>query len=322
MMRPEPEVMLPAYRHGAQTPWGGDGLGRVYGKDIPDERTGESLEVSVIPGLNSRLRDGEELGAWLRRWGTAAAGSDYPDEFPLLLKLIDARDTLSVQVHPDDAYARRVENKLGKTEAWVILHAEKDSFLVYGTVPGTGKEALKAASREGKAVEKLLRRVPVHEGEVYYIPSGTVHAIGAGLTLYEIQQSSDVTYRFYDWDRTDKNGNKRELHIDKAVDVTDVGFRADAAVPCVIAPGREMLLDTPFFLLERWTDCKAVLEADARRFRMLTALEKTKVSWNEKEETLLPGQTMFIPAMTPTLRIETGKMLLGYPAYRQKTSEA
>ena len=316
MMRPEPEVMLPAYRHGAQTPWGGDGLGRVYGKDIPDERTGESLEVSVIPGLNSRLRDGEELGAWLRRWGTAAAGSDYPDEFPLLLKLIDARDTLSVQVHPDDAYARRVENKLGKTEAWVILHAEKDSFLVYGTVPGTGKEALKAASREGKAVEKLLRRVPVHEGEVYYIPSGTVHAIGAGLTLYEIQQSSDVTYRFYDWDRRDAAGRQRELHLEKALDVAVLDFRRTAVREEQLAPGRFLLLREKYFSLERMENGEFRLERDPRRFRILTALRPCRLAWETGEMPLPAGRTALLPADGFPLTLTAGEALMAYPAVK------
>ena len=212
-----PILMTPAYRYGKMTPWGGHSLRDLYGKDIPDDRTGESLEISAIPGLESRDPEGNTLPQLIDAYGGKLGGTQVSAPFPLLLKLLDARDTLSVQVHPDDAYAGRVEHKLGKTEAWHILHAEPGAELVYGIQAGTDKETLMAASRAGAAVEGLLRRVKVKAGDTYFIPAGMVHAIGSGIVLYEIQQSSDVTYRFYDWERTDEKGNKRELHIEKAV---------------------------------------------------------------------------------------------------------
>lgn len=312
-MKLAPIVMTPAYRYGNQTPWGGDNLKTVFGKDIPDERTGEALEMSVIPGLNSLSPEGETLGELIAQHGQRMTGTCVEGEFPLLLKLLDARDTLSVQVHPDDEYARRVEGKFGKTEAWVILHAREGAQLVYGIQEGVTKEALKAASLQGAAVEKLLRRVDVKAGDVYFIPAGMVHAIGEGIVLYEIQQSSDVTYRFYDWERTDKNGNKRELHIDKAIDVTDVLSQPGAAVPVPLGNGKFQLLKEHYFSLQRWENCKDILKADPRIFRVVTAIRETTLAWEGGQCTLQPGQTAFLPADGYDLEITAGEMLMSYP---------
>ena len=211
-----PLRMYPAYRHGDMTPWGGDALRAVYGRDIPDERTGEALEISAIPHLESRTVTGETLPQLLERDGARLSGDYAGQEFPLLLKLLAARDSLSVQVHPDDAYARQHEGgKLGKTEAWVILDCKPGAELVYGIRAGVTREDLRAAcAAGGKAVEDCLRRLPVQPGDVVYIPAGMVHAIGEGILLLEIQQSSDVTYRFWDWGRLDANGNPRALHVE------------------------------------------------------------------------------------------------------------
>ena len=220
--------MHPAFRGGKLTPWGGEKLRTVYSKDIREVPTGESLEVSCIPGLESTDDASVKLPDLIAAYGEAFAGEYAKKPFPLLLKLIDAAEPLSVQVHPNDDYAARVENgKLGKTEAWLILDAPEGSQLVYGIKPGTTLDSLRAACEQGAAGEPLLRRVTVHPGDVCFIPAGCVHAIGAGITLYEIQQSSDITYRFYDWDRVDKNGNRRELHLQKALDVTDLTFSLD-----------------------------------------------------------------------------------------------
>ena len=235
------------------------------------------------------------------------------ETFPLLLKLLDARETLSVQVHPDDAYAARVEHKLGKTEAWHILSAAPGAELVYGVQPGTSKEALLAASQAGAAVEKLLRRVPVRVGETYYIPAGMVHAIGAGIVLYEIQQSSDVTYRFYDWNRTDKNGKKRELHLQKAVDVTDVGAQLTAARETPLEPGHFQLLHEKYFTLERFAGFSGTLPRDSRRFAILTATGPCALSWPEGALEMAPGQTALLPADGFDLVLRAEGALLSYP---------
>ena len=194
--------MTPYYRAGALTPWGGNRLKTLFGKQTPDERTGESLEASTLPGRESLGPDGRTL--------TEIAGA----ELPLMLKLLDARETLSVQVHPDDAYARRAEGKLGKAEAWLILHAEPEAKLVYGLLPGTKTESITP-----ERIEARLRWIPVQAGDILNILPGMVHAVGPGIVLYEIQQTSDVTYRIFDWGRRDHEGKPRELHLRQAADV-------------------------------------------------------------------------------------------------------
>lgn len=309
-----PILMTPAYRYGPMTPWGGAGLRDVFHKAIPDDRTGESLEVSAIPGLESKGPAGETLPELMARYGARLVGTAVSGPFPLLLKLLDARDSLSVQVHPGDAYAARVEHKLGKTEAWHILRAAPGAELVYGVRAGVTKEELLAASRAGAAVEKLLRRVPVQAGETYYIPAGMVHAIGEGILLYEIQQSSDVTYRFYDWERKDANGNKRELHIQKAVDVTDVNAQLTAARETPLGEGHFGLLKEKYFTLERYAGYAGVLPADPRRFALLTAVADCGLSWPGGRALLPAGHTALLPADGYDLSLEAPAALISYPS--------
>lgn len=309
----EPIRMYPAYRFGEMTPWGGDNLQLIFGKDIPDERTGECLEVSAIPGLESRDEKGNTLPMLIEKYGEKLVGTQVKGVFPLLLKLLDAKDTLSVQVHPDDDYAAKVEKKLGKTEAWYILYADEGAELVYGVHAGLTKEALMQHSLEGRAVEQDLRRVKVKAGETYFIPAGMVHAIGGGIVLYEIQQSSDVTYRFYDWERMDKEGKKRELHIQKAVDVTDLSAQLEKAEGKPMEPGREKLLEEKYFSLEKFKNYQGVVEKDERRFAILTALKPTRLFWEGGEMALQGGETVLLPAEGMNLVLDTDEALMSYP---------
>lgn len=315
----EPILLTPAYRFGASTPWGGDQLCALFHKDIPDPRTGESLEMSVIPGLNSTDANGRQLSELIDSDWPGMAGTKVQPPFPLLLKLIDAQDRLSVQVHPDDAYARQNENKLGKTEAWVILRAEPGARLVYGIREGVSREELRQAAENGAEIESLLRFVPVKAGDVFFIPSGTVHAIGKGIVLYEIQQSSDVTYRFYDWNRLDKEGKPRQLHIRQAVDVTRVDFQPGAVVPKVLddpACRRELLLDTPYFGLQRLTDCRDVAFAPTgTHFSVITVLDEGKLRHSGRDIPLAAGQTVFVPADCVAFTLTCGHCLMAYPAH-------
>ena len=178
--------------------WGGTRLARVYGKQIPSEHTGESWEVSAHPmGLSAC--EGRTLPQWIEEYGEKLTGTEVTGEFPLLIKLIDAREWLSVQVHPDDAYAQRVEgDPYGKTEAWVVLDCEPGAQLIFGI--DCDVETLRSEIAQGR-LEQHLKKVDVKPGDVLYIPAGTVHAIGANMLIYEVQQSSDRTYRLYAWGR-------------------------------------------------------------------------------------------------------------------------
>ena len=315
-----PIRMLPAYRYGDATPWGGSMLHTLFGRLLPDSRTGESLEISAIDALNSRDEQGRPLSDLISLYGERLTGRGLASPFPLLLKLIDARDRLSVQVHPDDAYAQKHEHKLGKTEAWIILYAEEGAQLVYGVRENVTKEALMNGALQGAAVEKLLRFVPVKAGDVFYIPAGTVHAIGRGIVLYEIQQSSDVTYRFYDWDRTDAQGKKRELHLKKALDVTDTEKRLDAVSPRPLPLSgtgeRLLLLSSPFFTVERFKNCQRASLAPVGVCRLATALKKTTLAWADGALTLHPGDSALLPADGYPLTLSSGDVLMSQPTAR------
>ena len=314
----EPILLTPAYRGGALTPWGGDRLKTLYGKDIPDEHTGEALEFSALPGLESRDPEGTPISGLIARCGADLLGSDVTGEVPLLLKLIDARQDLSVQVHPDDAYAARVEGKQGKTEAWIILSAGEGARIVYGLKQGVTLDELRDASERGQGVEDLLNYQPVRPGDVYFIPSGTVHAIGADIVLYEIQQSSDVTYRFYDWNRRDRNGNARELHLKKALDVVNMAFVPQRAAETVLSDdGRgtvARVLDTRYFGTLRYDNANgARLPRDGRRFGLLTAVTDGELRFEGGSLPLKAGRTALIPAACGDVCLYGGRFLYSYP---------
>ena len=312
----KPEKMLPYYRHGSQTPWGGTRLRSLYGRDIPDETTGESLEVSAIPGMNSTLTDGTPLSDYLARWGAKAAGTRVGEHFPLLIKILDARDTLSVQVHPDDGYAARFGG-VGKTEAWYILAAEEGAQLVYGLKDVSSRDELVRLSETG-ALRDHLRRVTVRPGEVYFIPSGTVHAIGRGIVLYEIQQSSDITYRLYDWDRKDSQGRSRTLHVNEAADVADLSFSGVAVAHERLSDTREQLLREKFFSLQRIHDARGeVLPPEPERFRLLTALKPAVLKGEGFRMELAPAETAFLPADLGPVSLDTDECLLAYPTLEE-----
>ena len=309
-----PLTMHPAFRGGKLTPWGGEKLRTVYGKPIAEVPTGESLEISCIPGLESTDDAGVKLPELAAKYGVRFVGKYAGEPFPLLLKFIDAKESLSVQVHPDDAYAHAYENgKLGKTEAWLILDAPEGSQLVYGIRHGVTAAKLRKACEAGAAVEPLLRKVNVKPGDVCFIPAGCVHAIGAGIMLYEIQQSSDVTYRFYDWDRVDKNGNRRELHIDKALDVTDLNFALDP-IPAPDAPVARVL-DETYFTLDLMKVAGEQAVPAINHFGMLTVLEgELTLTWQGGQRKLQKGESLYVPAAAPGLTLMgSGRAALSMP---------
>lgn len=199
--------------------WGGNKL-RAYGKQSTADRIAESWELSFTAGGEAVIEDGRMMSEVFGReaWGSAAARFEF---FPVLTKFIDAREKLSVQVHPSDAYALEHEGQYGKTEMWYVVEAEPGAGLYMGLNRSATKEEFAAAVADG-TVEQLLSFKQVKAGDVFLIPSGTVHAIGEGVLIFEIQQNSTLTYRLYDYMRRDKNGDLRELHVDKAMLVSDL----------------------------------------------------------------------------------------------------
>ena len=291
-MKPYPLLMKPSYRHGSDTPWGGERLRELYGKDIPDSLTGESLEISALEGHESVIANGELAGKTIKQaqaaMGDALLGG-IPD-FPLLLKLLDAREKLSVQVHPGDEYAARVEGKRGKTEAWYILATQPGAKLVFG-VNAHSSDELRAAVEAGR-IEDTLNWIEVKPDDCLYIQSGTVHAIGGGIVLYEIQQSSDVTYRMWDW------GRPRPIHTQKALDVTrcDIPLRPVIPVTRDVLGGCECaLIDGEYFKLRR-LDVSGRMPVRCQSFALLTTLDKCELEYDGGALELKAGDSCLLPA--------------------------
>ena len=207
--------------------WGGKNLKQLWNKSSKEDKLSESWELSFHRDGPSLIAEGKLKGKCLsdvatrEDWGTNCNGFEF---FPVLNKIIDAAEPLSIQVHPSDEYALEHEGQFGKTEMWHILAAQPGAFLYLGLNHDMSREEFAAAVKNNTICD-YLNRVPVLAGETYFIPSGTIHAIGAGITIFEVQQNSSLTYRVYDFDRKDKDGNRRELHVEKAMAVADLNAK-------------------------------------------------------------------------------------------------
>lgn len=253
-MQTEPIFLTPIFQ---ERIWGGTKLADEFGYSIPSEHTGECWAVSAHPHGQTVVKNGPFQGMalgqlWKERHDLF--GRFPADRFPLLTKILDANADLSVQVHPDDAYAQKHENgEFGKTECWYIIDCKQGAELVYGHHAKT-KEELKEMMENGQW-DKLLRRIPIKPGDFFYVPSGTIHALCEGTLVLETQQSSDTTYRVYDYDRVDNNGKKRELHLEKALDVITVPHRDADVQPNVIKVGDATIttfIESDYFGVQKW----------------------------------------------------------------------
>ena len=208
--------------------WGGDQLKKQLNKAATSDKTGESWEISAVEGSVSKVRNGEysnlSLTEILKKFPEEILGTNifakFGTKFPLLFKFIDAHQDLSIQVHPSDEVAMKRHHTLGKTEMWYIMHAEPDAKITIGFKDVSSPESY-VKHLEDKNLFDILNQDSVSEGDVYFLKTGTVHSIGKGILLAEIQQTSDITYRIYDFDRVDDNGKGRQLHVQEALDVID-----------------------------------------------------------------------------------------------------
>lgn len=257
------QLPLPILLRGSlhETIWGGQRLATVVGKQLPKGgMIGESWETATDSVAVNSAYSGTTLGDLVAQYGEALLGRRAVEifglRFPLLAKFIDAQQWLSVQVHPDDTYAAAHEGgKLGKTEAWYILDAQPGAELVYGLNRDVSRNDVLSAIQETR-LEELLHTIPARAGDVIFVPAGTVHAIGSGICLYELQEYSDVTYRLYDYGRLQANGQPRQLHVDQGLDVMQYGPPATSrALPVAVPPeqgltGRQVLVACRYFVLE------------------------------------------------------------------------
>lgn len=236
--------------------WGGTKLRDEFGYDLPSETTGEHWSISAHPNGPATVKNGEHAGKTLTElWASHRDlfGHQEGEVFPLLTKIIDAKNDLSVQVHPDDEYGLANEGELGKTECWYVLAADEGAEIIFGHNAET-KEEFHEMIADGQW-DKLLRSIQVKPGDFFYVPSGTVHAIGSGVTILETQQSSDTTYRLYDYDRKDDAGNFRDLHINQSIAVSmipHVDPQPEMTVTKVDNSELKKLVSNDFFTVYEW----------------------------------------------------------------------
>ncbi len=257
--------------------WGGSTL-RDFGFDIPSDKTGEAWIISAYEGNSSMLDNGEDLRTFYAN--NKEKFNNFPtDEFPLLAKILDANDNLSIQVHPNDENAKKLENyPFGKTECWFVLNAKGKKEIQVGLNVESKEDAKSLIEKSDW--KSLLKYTPIERGDLFDIKAGTVHAILKDTVIYELQQSSDITYRIYDFDRVDDNGVSRELHIDKSLEVIDYNVNTDKIVSTVFHEDDsikiESLISNKIYTLEKWTiNGKSELDfdVDVKNFLLVTAID-------------------------------------------------
>ncbi|MDH7570718.1 MAG: class I mannose-6-phosphate isomerase [Armatimonadota bacterium] len=307
--------------------WGGTGLARALGKALPPGvPVGESWEIADHPSAVSVVRNGPYAGRLLsnlrEEFGMHLAGPRAltlgRGRLPLLIKFLDCHDRLSVQVHPNDAFAAAVKGgSLGKTEMWYVVDARPGARLWCGLKPGIDRAALQRAIAEGRVAE-TLQEFPVAPGDSFFIPAGRVHALGEGLLICEIQQNSDVTYRFYDWDRVGLDGKPRPLHVERSLEAIAYEDTRDPRCQPRVAevPGAavEQLVECPQFVAEKVTVTgRYHTHTHGTTFHTLSAVEGEGLvcAGEGPPEPLRRGESMLIPCAAGPYSIEaTGKLTL------------
>lgn len=301
--------------------WGGSRLNLDFCKDLAMQPLAETWECSTHPDGISMAASGEYAGQSLTK-----ILIEHPEymgkyanprgELPCLIKFIDAKQNLSVQVHPSDDYARVHENgSLGKTEMWYVLDAAEDAKLIYGFCHDMEKEQVKNSILEGN-IEKYLQKVRIQKDDVFFIPPGQVHSLGAGSLVAEIQENSNITYRLYDYGRTDKKGNLRELHIEKALEVACLKSSRDLRQPMRVLKFKrgyatELLCRCRYFQVERMIISNrqraeaAKLSQVENSFQILLCTEGSGALFGDHEEMInfLRGDCVFIPANAADIKI-------------------
>ena len=295
--------------------WGGRKLATVLNKPIGDgSQYAESWEISDHRSDVSRVAEGPLAGLTLRELaaehgvGLFGRAVGHRDQFPLLIKFIDAQQDLSVQVHPDDALGRTLVDDNGKTETWVIVHAEPGSRIYAGLEAGVTREDMVRAIELG-TVESLIHSFPARAGDCIFIPAGTVHAIGAGVVLAEVQQMSDATFRLHDWGRVGLDGKPRQLHLQESLEAID--FAAGPVSPMTTTPEpipggtREALSKSDYFALQRLELTGPSTIGDPDRFTIVVGLGgEAEVRSSDLSTTIGLGQTLLLPAAIGVCQVE------------------
>jgi len=290
--------------------WGGNRLREEYGKKLDSDKIAESWELSCHKDGQSVVATGEYSGKTLSEYiaakgnGVLGTNCERFEYFPILIKLIDAKDNLSVQVHPDNEYAMRVEGEYGKTEMWYIVDCEEGAELLYGFKHEITSEEFAERIRNNTLLE-VTNNVPVHKGDVFFIEAGTLHAIGKGILIAEIQQNSNTTYRIYDYGRVGADGKPRPLHVEKACEVTELvppkyPTKAQGAPEAVEGGTKTLLRSCEYFNVNKLElSGTAKLTASEKSFNSLLVLDgECTISANGESVTAAKGDSVFVDAGT------------------------
>lgn len=275
--------------------WGGNNLKRIFGRELPSNCIGESWELCSHSNGTSIVVNGSLAGKTLQElmveYKEGIMGNKYANtnNFPLLIKIIDANENLSIQVHPEDEYAYRVEGEAGKTEAWYVANAKADAKIVYGLKENVTKENFIKAV-ETNTVGDIVKMVPVKAGDMVFVPAGIIHALLDGVMVYEVQQNSDTTYRVYDYNRVGDDGKSRELHTEKAIEV--INFKEQPS--CDFNGGS---INCQYFSMEKLRIQGVKIEKTEDQFIIYCVTAGTgEIVYEGLVETLHAGDTVLIPA--------------------------
>lgn len=311
--RLQPLFLKPVFK---ERIWGGVSLSTKFGYDIPSNKTGECWAISAHPNGPSVIENGEYAGKTLDvLWNEQPElfGNSAQEVFPLLTKILDANMDLSVQVHPDDSFANIHENgELGKTECWYIIDCKEDADMIFGH-NAKSREELVEQIEKGKWNE-LLRRVKIKPGDFFFVPSGTIHALCEGTLVLETQQSSDTTYRVYDYDRRDDSGNLRDLHLDKAIDVTTVPHKKAVNVPVIEAKENVTIttfVESEFFTVYKWdVKGKATFEMNDKYLLMSVINGEGSLVYQQEKYSLKKGAHFILPVGFGAFELEGNLQLI------------
>ncbi|BFH64686.1 type I phosphomannose isomerase catalytic subunit [Paenibacillus azoreducens] len=311
MTQPYPLLFQPEFK---ERVWGGRAL-EQFGLTPPEGHIGEGWMIADHPNGTTTVVNGELAGKGLdqireelgKEWFGSKGFSEKNGRFPLLIKLLDCNDNLSVQVHPTDDYEGLPKGELGKTEMWYVLDAKPGAKIIYGLKDGVTRDSMKAALESGSVMD-TLREVPVEAGDTFYIPAGTVHALCAGVVVAEIQQNSDTTYRIYDYNRPGLDGKPRELHIEDSLNVTNF---EDSGATTMKTDGLSagewlQLAKSPYFIVEKGiVDGSWNLSTTPESFTILVICEGSgKLAWNNGSLEYKAGQCFLLPANLGSYALE------------------
>ena len=296
--------------------WGGDKLQTILNKETDKTNVGESWEISDVEGDTSIVSNGDlkgkSLNQLIKEYKQDILGEKvyqiFEDKFPLLIKFIDAKKKLSLQVHPNDILAQKRHNSLGKTEMWYIVNSDKKAKIIIGFSEETNRDSFIKTIQEGNELE-LLNVDYVKKGDTFLVPAGRIHAIGEGVLLAEIQETSDITYRISDWNRKDAEGNKRDLHLDLALDAIDYSAKSNYKAEYVKKKNTPSnIIDCKYFTTNflHLTKDLSIDHYDKDSFVIYMCVEGAAVlTYQNKQEKIEMGETILMPACLKKINIQT-----------------